>query len=178
MLKDIPNYEGLYAASDDGHIWSYRSNKFLKATGKAHLMLTLCKNKVQTPFYVHRLIAMTYIPNPDNLPCVNHKDENPKNNAVSNLEWCTPTYNINYGTAKERIAEKHTGKKLSEEHKASIRNTCQERYGQKVYCVELDKVFNSISEAKRETGATWVSACVKGMQKSSGGYHFRYVEEE
>ena len=52
---------------------------------------------------VHRLVAETFIPNPDNLPEVNHKDENKQNPSVSNLEWCTSKYNSNYGIRKERI---------------------------------------------------------------------------
>lgn len=55
--------------------------------------------------YIHRLVAQAFIPNPDNLPCVNHKDENPNNNNVDNLEWCTQKYNCNYGTRVDRIME-------------------------------------------------------------------------
>lgn len=64
---------------------------------------------------MHRLVAKAFIPNPDNLPMVNHKDENKSNNCVSNLEWCTNNYNLNYGTARQRIfktIEKNGGYKV------------------------------------------------------------------
>lgn len=60
---------------------------------------------------VHRLVALTYIPNPMNLPQVNHKDENKLNNHISNLEWCTVEYNCNYGTRNQRISEANKGRK-------------------------------------------------------------------
>lgn len=57
-------------------------------------------------FKIHQIVAKTFIPNPDNLPEVNHKDENKENNCVDNLEWCTHVYNCNYGTRNKRAAEK------------------------------------------------------------------------
>lgn len=85
----------------DGEIWSTIKHSFLKATPKGkdgYLMLHLKdKHGLYKNVYVHRLVAELYIPNPDNLPEVNHKDENKLNPCAYNLEWCTPKYNSNYG---------------------------------------------------------------------------------
>ena len=69
---------------------------------------------------VHRLVAKAFIPNPDNLPMINHKDENKLNPCVENLEWCDDKYNSNYGTRNMRISEALTGRKLSEETKQKM----------------------------------------------------------
>ena len=104
-MKDIPGYESLYAITEDGKVWSYKNKRFLKTRKGSddYIRAYLCKDKKGFNVLVHRLVAMTYLPNPDNLPEVNHKDENPSNPHVSNLEWCTREYNINYGTALQRM---------------------------------------------------------------------------
>jgi hypothetical protein len=117
------DYSGLYEVSNkEGRIRSVKTGKILKPgkdkCGYSHV--TLCKDGKTSRFQVHRLVATAFIPNPDNLPVVNHKDENPSNNCVDNLEWCTVKYNVNYGTCKQRMSEAHKGKQLSEEHKRKM----------------------------------------------------------
>ena len=90
----------------------------LKNNGYKSVSLT--KGGATKAFYVHRLVAEAFIPNPDNLPMVNHKDEDKTNNFVENLEWCTNNYNINYGTARKRQADKIRGIPHTEEHKKKI----------------------------------------------------------
>lgn len=158
-MVDIKGYEGLYAATEDGQIWSYRSKKFLKSytSGAGYLQVDLYKDGKKGRYKVHRLVAETYIPNPENKPEVNHKSEIKTDNNVDNLEWTTRKENINYGTRNERISQKH--KKA-------------------VYCVELDKVFDSVSDAAAEIGVnvSRISECCSGKQKTSGGYHWKYAE--
>lgn len=113
IWRDIKGYEGLYQVSNFGRVKSFREGtKFGKQkeyilkpwlinTGY-HAVMLYKEDRTKHKYQLHRLVAETFIPNPDNLPCVNHKDENKTNNKVSNLEWCTYSYNNNYGTAKER----------------------------------------------------------------------------
>ena len=160
-MRDIPGYEGLYAATEDGRIWSYKSKKFLKPSKHQndYLFVVLYKDGVRKTCSVHRLVAETYLPNPAGLPEVNHIDEDKSNNALSNLEWCTREYNINFGTGKERAAK-----------------SCQK----KVICVETGIIYNSIKEAAKAVGAfsSNICNCLAGRYKTSGGYHWAYYEEE
>lgn len=103
-FSDIQGYEGLYKINRSGEVLSLRTGKILK-TGKnrqGYMNVVLTKNGESKTYKVHRLVALLFIPNPHNYPCVNHKDEDKTNNRVENLEWCTAKYNINYGTANER----------------------------------------------------------------------------
>lgn len=117
IWKDIQGYEGFYQVSNTGKVKSFRqstnfhnqSSHLLKPTiaNNGYCQVTLYKeNKSRHKFTVHRLVAEAFIPNPDNLPCINHIDENKLNNNINNLEWCTYSYNNAYGTARIRSAEK------------------------------------------------------------------------
>jgi hypothetical protein len=112
-MKDIKGYEGLYAITSCGKVWSHKNKRFLKLQYNSnrpnfkYFRVYLYKDGKPTPYQVHRLVAEAYIPNPNNLPLVNHKDENKFHNWVNNLEWCTYLYNNTYGTALQRNAEKH-----------------------------------------------------------------------
>jgi len=113
--KDVPNYEGLYQVSNLGRVKSFRkSTKFgcpseyilnPSIANHGYAEVTLYGNAGRHKILLHRLVATVFIPNPDNLPQINHKDENKLNNCVDNLEWCTPAYNNAYGTAKLRAID-------------------------------------------------------------------------
>lgn len=115
IWKDITNYEGEYQVSNLGRVKSFRaSSKYgsqkeyiLKPTTRdnGYCNVTLYGKYGRHKYLVHRLVAEAFIPNPEGLPQVNHKDENPFNNAVDNLEWCTAEYNNAYGTARIRKIE-------------------------------------------------------------------------
>lgn len=115
IWKPVVGYEGLYEVSSYGRVRSldrYDSrNCFRKGElmnffyGCGYLKVVFCKNGIAKKYLVHRLVAQAFIPNPDNLPQVNHIDEDKSNNCVENLEWCDSKYNNNYGTLKERRRE-------------------------------------------------------------------------
>lgn len=102
MIKDIINFEN-YQISDDGRVWSKKNNKWLKPIDvNGYKKASLYKNGKEYQRLVHRLVAEAFIPNPNNYDEINHINENKSDNRVENLEWCTPSYNINYGTRIER----------------------------------------------------------------------------
>lgn len=107
MFKDIKGYEGRYAITSCGKVWSYRSNKFLKPQKDkdGYLVVDLVVNYQRKNYKIHRLVAEAYIPNPENKPQVNHRDENKENNCINNLDWMTGKENCNYGTRNQRLSE-------------------------------------------------------------------------
>lgn len=98
MLKDIKGYEGHYQISDQGEVYSLKTKKFLKpwidSKGR-YLIIGLSKNNQVTKFLVHRLVGEAFIPNPNNLPEIDHIDRNTQNNRVENLQWITHLENMN-----------------------------------------------------------------------------------
>ena len=123
IWKDYKDYEGLYQASNIGRMrsldrWVSSKNgsmRFIKGrilklfnNNQGYLHVVLSKNNKVKAYLVHRIIAETFLPNTDNLPCVNHKDEDKTNNSVENLEWCDAKYNSNYGTRNERMSKSLT----------------------------------------------------------------------
>lgn len=96
-MKAIQGFENLYSVSRVGKVFSHRSNTFLKTSENAkYKTVTLCGNGYRKVEYIHRLVALAFIPNPDNLPEVNHKDGDRFNNEVSNLEWASYSGNLKH----------------------------------------------------------------------------------
>lgn len=144
MVKDVVGYEGLYTIDENGKIYGIKRKKFLRTRidGTGYATVRLCKNGTDTTHMVHRLIAEAFIPNPNHLPFINHKDEVKTNNNIDNLEWCDHKYNCNYGTRNERISKSNTGKPKTEAHR---RHISEGRTGI-IFSTEHRK---HISEAKR-----------------------------
>lgn len=156
-VKDFPQYR----VSNLGRVYSLKTKKILKPhpDKKGYLRVKLWEKKGYT-FKVHRLVAQAFIDNPQNLPQVNHKDENKQNNRVNNLEWCDNSYNATYGTHITRGAEKLTNRK-----DLSI----------PVICLETGTVYLSIEDAKRKTGIRNIGECCRGNRNTAGGYHWEYT---
>lgn len=143
-MKDVKGFEGRYAITEDGKVWSHKNNKFLKPkTVRGYHMVDLFRggSKTKVPVSIHRLVAMAYIPNPNNLPCVNHKDETRTNNNVENLEWCSYSYNNTYGQRIQKVSEKNkahaTWKRAVEKRKKAVQ------------CVETGIAYESAASAAR-----------------------------
>ena len=180
IWKDIPGYEGLYKININGDILSLHSKKeklIKSGINKGYKRVLLCKNKKHKNCLVHRLVAITFIPNIYNYPQINHKNENKLDNNVSNLEWCTAQYNAKYGTRLKRISKKlsiaRKGKHISPETEFKTGHGCK-----KVRCIELNKIYNSIKEAGEELNITpgnITNVCKnKEKNKTAGGYKWEY----
>lgn len=167
IWKDIEGYEKLYQVSNLGRVKSLKFGKerILKAIkGKdGYLRISFCKERKIKTFLVHRLVAFAFIPNPDNLPQVNHLDENKQNNISSNLEFCDAKYNINYGTHNKRQSES---------------NTNHPSKSKKVLCVETGEIYPSTMQVERELGFpnVSISAVCTGKIKTYKGFHWRYID--
>lgn len=172
--KYIKGYEGLYMVSTKGRIKSV--DHYIKSKGgvrlvkgkilkqdliKGYLRVTLFKDGVSNHYLVHRLVAEAFIENLNKLPSVNHKDENKLNNCVDNLEWCTQTYQINYGDRNNKVATKLSKPVLQ-------------------YTLDMVLVaeYPSANEAERQTGIkqSQITNCCNGKYgfKTAGGYIWEY----
>ena len=170
IYVDIKGYEGLYQVSNKGNVKSLISNKGTKREkilnpiiGRGYNRVRLFKNKQNRLYSVHRLVAEAFLPNPNNYPCVNHKDECKTNNNVENLEWCTHKYNSNYGTSIQRQIE--------------IKNKKTYQYDKQYV---LLAVYDSVKQASDETNIDhrFIASCCRGEHKTCKGFIFSYINHQ
>ena len=195
IWKDIPGYEGHYQVSNLGRVksvprkiyWNggfYISKERLlsQQMNKYRYWRThLLKDRITKTVFVHRLVALAFIPNPNNYPDINHKDENPSNNCVDNLEWCTEKYNMNYGTAIERRKAsfiKNNSFRRANMTKVKNGSRCAETPVEGVSKNGNIISYRSISEASRITRISkgHIGECCKGKRLSAGGYYWKYLK--
>lgn len=120
-MKDIKGYEGLYAVTSCGRVWSYTNKRFLNPQSNGnYYQVNLSKCGKTRHFFIHRLVAEAYLDNPNDFPQVNHLDENKANNAVTNLQWCTIKDNANHGTRNSKISKARLGKYFIKEAKSNV----------------------------------------------------------
>ena len=164
--RDIRGYEGRYLISSLGRVYSNSRGRIMSITYDkyGYLQVCLCKTGERKLYRVHRLVAQSFIPNPNNLPEVNHKDENKINNCVSNLEWCTSKYNSNYGTRNIRRVRAQKG-----QNRPSMKGS-KSSVSRKVQCITTGKKFNCIKEASDFYSICRqdISKACKGKLKSAG----------
>ena len=174
IWKPVKGYEEFIEVSNLGNV-RRKAHSFIKTNGRwCHVRAcelkphktkrgyVLVKIKCSKMISLHRLVATTFIPNPLNLPEVNHKDENKENNRVDNLEWCTHQYNSSYGTRNSRIKQTLTekpnnGKPISQYTKDGV----------------FVKTYSSIRDAVEKTGINDIYLCFKGKIKYAGGFVWR-----
>lgn len=103
-IKDLEQFDNMYSITSEGQIWSKKTNKYLigSINQKGYRTISIYHKGKTITVRPYRLVAQSFIPNPNNLPQVNHKDENKLNDCVDNLEWCDNWYNEHYGTRAER----------------------------------------------------------------------------
>lgn len=179
--RTIEGTNGNYSVSDLGNVrrnehytevtpgnFSHYKERLLKPTTESsgYLVVKLQIGNKSVPKKIHRLVAETFIPNPNDLPCVNHKDENRTNNCLNNLEWCTYKENANHGTRNQRL-----------------RMISGIRVAQYTLDGTLIKIWNSISEAANYFGCKSTSAIRRVCKKEKGrrsykGFIWRYAEQK
>lgn len=118
--EDIKGYEQYYAITPNGQIWSKRKSRFLKPilNNTGYWAISLCDATTQRGFLIHRLVAITYLPNPHSLPEVNHKNGVKTDASVENLEWCTPSQNNKHAFAtglNTSVGERNGNSRLNDD---------------------------------------------------------------
>lgn len=174
IWKDIPGYEGRYKISNFGNIQSL--NREVLSKGKLHqtiptkyikqqkdkrhsyLYVDLYDNISRKRFRVHRLVAMTFIPNPNNYPQINHIDGNKQNNSANNLEWCTQSHN------------------MKEAYKIGLEKPRTLKVNQYDLSNNFIRTWDSIKSIQIFYNNRNISACCKGKRKTAGGYIWRYAD--
>lgn len=215
VWKDVVGYEGLYQVSNLGRVKSlsrlvdkgkygtiYTKERILKnqKVNVNYLFVILSKDGKHKNMTVHRLMAKAFLPNPENLSDVNHKDENPSNNFIyvnedgsvdyekSNLEWCTHKYNCNYGTSKIRIIKTRRKNndvsemvKKQKETKKRLKSRCRPLpIAQYSTNGELLATYESALQASKTTGihVSAILRCCHGVYKQMRGFIWKFIEED
>lgn len=170
-VKDIPNYEGLYAISLDGIVFSKPRNHWkggwikpcVDKYGYQKIDLHKGINHIKR-YFIHRLVAQTYIPNPENKPQVNHIDGDKQNNHVSNLEWCTASENQKHAVRTGLLIQRKGGN-----------SPC----AKKIINTTTSEIFLSITDAAKISGIsrTAIGNCLKLTTKTAGGFKWEYYNE-
>lgn len=177
-VRDYPDYM-IY---EDGRIWSNKSNKFLKPayTKLGYASVELFNDNGSRRLLIHRLVAQAFIPNPNHYPQVNHIDENPKNNNVENLEWCTAKYNMNYGkgakTRHSKIDYSTKDRKVLARKNGKLASKPLLMFTKSG---EFVREFASAVDASIKTGIykTNISRSAKSDHLCAGGYKFEFKNE-
>lgn len=192
--EEKDKYKGLYKVSNLGRIWSIRTNKMLTGgISKGYRQVALSVSGDVRQYKVHRLVLLAFdYKNYFKGAQVNHCDEDPLNNKINNLEWCTAKYNCNYGNHRLNISISTTGLKRTKEQCERIRQSKLGVYegkdnpaygthtnGKEVICLNNLKVYPSMRQAGIELNCdnSTIAKICKGKKKTIHGYRFMYYED-
>lgn len=186
IWKDIEGFEGLYQVSNLGNVKSlnyscrgYAKNLTPKLNCKGYLWVILYNGSKTKCTLIHRLVGNAFLENPHNLPFINHKDENPLNNCVDNLEWCTGSYNVLYSLSRhpERSAKyKHPNyKRRNRKSGKPYKHTKQ--IAQYTKDGEIVATYANPLEASLRNGwrTSSLISCCEGKRKTAYGYCWQYA---
>lgn len=207
IWKWIPGYEGYYMASTHGRVKSvdryvnskwdnqyFIKGKILKQTTNRdeYKTVVLHKNGKKNLYFIHRLVAMCFIPNPNNYPIINHKDQNPSNNYYKNLEWCSYKYNNNYADRNKKLSQALKGRTFTEEHKRKMRENHADFKGKNhpkakaVLMFDLNgkfiQRFDCVADANEYLGkprhSDNIGICLRGKPGHKTAYNHKWIYEE
>lgn len=172
-MEEWKDIDEKYKVSTEGRVYSKIRNKILKSVlfGTGYYYVTI-KGKQKA---IHRLVAEAFIENPMKYNVVNHKDENPANNKVENLEWCDAKYNSNYGTRNERISKTLKGKKPSKKAVTAAKESNYKTVYQYTKDLKLVKIWKSPSLIPESIFKRHgIYKCCTGERKTYKGYIWSY----
>jgi hypothetical protein len=177
IWKDVVGFECSYEVSNTGKVKRKETGKILKLTlnNSGYYQITLHKNREKMTIRAHQLVAKAFLPNPNNLPCVNHKDEIKTNNDVENLEWCTFQYNINYGTALKRATQNRNYEEITEKAAMSRSKHINQYDINGNFIATWKNAYVAEQHGYRRDS---IIDCCKGKHEFHQGYKWEYEKSE
>ena len=158
IWEPVKNFEDRYCVSNFGRVYSIKRETIMKLSMlNGYWRVVLYDGNKTKGYYVHRIVAEAFIPNPQNKPIINHIDENRANNKTSNLEWATFSENVNHGNRNDKVSN---------------------ALSRPVICVETGIIYDSGKQAGRKTGIDdgSINHACSGRCKTAGGFHWRFYE--